>query len=338
MSGDMRGEIDMSIKLGILGYGNLGRGVECAVRQNEDMELAAVFTRRDPSSVAILTEGAAVCNVADAPDWKDRIDVMILCGGSATDLPEQTPEYVKYFNVVDSFDTHAKIPEHYARVDAAAKKSSHVGIISVGWDPGMFSLNRLYGNVILPEGKDYTFWGKGVSQGHSDALRRVEGVKNAKQYTIPVESALEAVRAGSDPDFTTREKHTRECFVVLEEGADAAKVEQEIRTMPNYFADYDTTVHFISEEELLAEHSGIPHGGFVLRSGVTGLDKENRHLVEYRLKLDSNPEFTSSILAAYARAAYRLAKEGQCGCKTVFDIAPAYLSPKSGEELRAALL
>lgn len=338
MSGDMRGEIDMSIKLGILGYGNLGRGVECAVRQNEDMELAAVFTRRDPSSVAILTEGAEVCNVADAPDWKDRIDVMILCGGSATDLPEQTPEYVKYFNVVDSFDTHAKIPEHYARVDAAAKESSHVGIISVGWDPGMFSLNRLYGNVILPEGKDYTFWGKGVSQGHSDALRRVEGVKNAKQYTIPVESALEAVRAGSDPDFTTREKHTRECFVVLEEGADAAKVEQEIRTMPNYFADYDTTVHFISEEELLAEHSGIPHGGFVLRSGVTGLDKENRHLVEYRLKLDSNPEFTSSILTAYARAAYRLAKEGQCGCKTVFDIAPAYLSPKSGEELRAALL
>ena len=272
----------MSIKIGILGYGNLGRGVECAVRQNEDLELAAVFTRRDPASVAILTEGAAVCRAADAPDWKDRIDVMILCGGSATDLPEQTPEYVKYFNVVDSFDTHAKIPEHYARVDAAAKESSHVGIISVGWDPGMFSLNRLYGNVILPEGKDYTFWGKGVSQGHSDAVRRVEGVKDAKQYTIPVESALEAVRDGSDPDFTTREKHTRECFVVLEEGADAAKVEQEIRTMPNYFADYDTTVHFISEEELLAEHSGIPHGGFVLRSGVTGLDKENRHLVEYR--------------------------------------------------------
>ncbi len=328
----------MSIKIGILGYGNLGRGVECAVRQNEDLELAAVFTRRNPASVAILTEGAAVCRAADAPDWKDRIDVMILCGGSATDLPEQTPEYVKYFNVVDSFDTHAKIPEHYARVDAAAKESSHVGIISVGWDPGMFSLNRLYGNVILPEGKDYTFWGKGVSQGHSDAVRRVEGVKDAKQYTIPVESALEAVRDGSDPEFTTREKHTRECFVVLEEGADAAKVEQEIRTMPNYFADYDTTVHFISEEELLAEHSGIPHGGFVLRSGVTGLDKENRHLVEYRLKLDSNPEFTSSILVAYARAACRLAKEGQCGCKTVFDIAPAYLSPKSGEELRAALL
>ena len=328
----------MSIKIGILGYGNLGRGVECAVRQNEDLELAAVFTRRDPASVAILTEGAAVCRAADAPDWKDRIDVMILCGGSATDLPEQTPEYVKYFNVVDSFDTHAKIPEHYARVDAAAKESSHVGIISVGWDPGMFSLNRLYGNVILPEGKDYTFWGKGVSQGHSDAVRRVEGVKDAKQYTIPVESALEAVRDGSDPDFTMREKHTRECFVVLEEGADAAKVEQEIRTMPNYFADYDTTVHFISEEELLAEHSGIPHGGFVLRSGVTGLDKENRHLVEYRLKLDSNPEFTASVITAFARAAYRLSKEGQKGCKTVFDIAPAYLSPRSGEELREHLL
>ena len=328
----------MSTRIGILGYGNLGRGVECAIRQNDDIELVAVFTRRDPVSVSILTEGAAICNVADAPDWKDKIDVMILCGGSATDLPEQTPEYVKYFNVIDSFDTHAKIPEHYAKVDAAAKESSHVGIISVGWDPGMFSLNRLYGNAILPEGSDYTFWGKGVSQGHSDALRRIEGVKNAKQYTIPVESALEAVRSGSNPEFTTREKHTRECFVVLEEGADAAKVEQEIKTMPNYFADYDTTVHFISEEELLAEHSGIPHGGFVLRSGVTGLNKENKHLVEYRLKLDSNPEFTSSVLMAYARAAHRLAKEGQSGCKTVFDIAPAYLSPKSGEELRAALL
>lgn len=328
----------MNIRIGIIGYGNLGRGVECAIRQNEDMELAAVFTRRDPASLSILTEGAAVCNVSDAPDWKDKIDVMILCGGSATDLPEQTPEYVKYFNVIDSFDTHAKIPEHYAKVDAAAKENSHVGIISVGWDPGLFSLNRLYGNVILPEGSDYTFWGKGVSQGHSDAIRRIEGVKNAKQYTIPIESALEAVRSGSEPEFTTREKHTRECFVVLEEGADAAKVEQEIKTMPNYFADYDTTVHFISEEELLAEHSGIPHGGFVLRSGVTGLNKENKHLVEYRLKLDSNPEFTSSVLAAYARAAHRLAKEGQSGCKTVFDIAPAYLSPKSGEELRAELL
>lgn len=264
--------------------------------------------------------------------------MLILCGGSATDLPEQTPEYVKYFNVIDSFDTHAKIPQHYDKVDAAARANSHVGIISVGWDPGMFSLNRLYGNVILPEGSDYTFWGKGVSQGHSDALRRIEGVKNAKQYTIPVESALEAVRSGSNPEFTTREKHTRECFVVLEEGADAARVEQEIKTMPNYFADYDTTVHFISEEELLTKHNGIPHGGFVLRSGVTGWDKEHKHLVEYRLKLDSNPEFTSSVLAAYARAAHRLAEEGQSGCKTVFDIAPAYLSPKSGAELRASLL
>lgn len=328
----------MSIRIGILGYGNLGRGVECAIRQNEDMQLKAVFTRRDPASVSILTEGAAVCHADDAPDWKDKIDVLILCGGSATDLPEQTPEYVKYFNVIDSFDTHARIPQHYDKVDAAARANSHVGIISVGWDPGMFSLNRLYGNVILPEGSDYTFWGKGVSQGHSDALRRIEGVKNAKQYTIPVESALEAVRSGSNPEFTTREKHTRECFVVLEEGADAARVEQEIKTMPNYFADYDTTVHFISEEELLTKHSGIPHGGFVLRSGVTGWDKEHKHLVEYRLKLDSNPEFTSSVLAAYARAAHRLAQEGQSGCKTVFDIAPAYLSPKSGAELRASLL
>ncbi len=327
----------MSIRIGILGYGNLGRGVECAIRQNEDMQLKVVFTRRDPASVSILTEGAAVCHADDAPDWKDKIDVLILCGGSATDLPEQTPEYVKYFNVIDSFDTHARIPQHYDKVDAAARANSHVGIISVGWDPGMFSLNRLYGNVILPEGSDYTFWGKGVSQGHSDALRRIEGVKNAKQYTIPVESALEAVRSGSNPEFTTREKHTRECFVVLEEGADAARVEQEIKTMPNYFADYDTTVHFISEEELLTKHSGIPHGGFVLRSGVTGWDKEHKHLVEYRLKLDSNPEFTSSVLAAYARAAHRLAQEGQSGCKTVFDIAP-YLSPKSGAELRASLL
>ncbi len=328
----------MSIRIGILGYGNLGRGVECAIRQNEDMQLKVVFTRRDPASVSILTEGAAVCHADDAPDWKDKIDVLILCGGSATDLPEQTPEYVKYFNVIDSFDTHAKIPQHYDKVDAAARANSHVGIISVGWDPGMFSLNRLYGNVILPEGSDYTFWGKGVSQGHSDALRRIEGVKNAKQYTIPVESALEAVRSGSNPEFTTREKHTRECFVVLEEGADAARVEQEIKTMPNYFADYDTTVHFISEEELLTKHNGIPHGGFVLRSGVTGWDKEHKHLVEYRLKLDSNPEFTSSVLAAYARAAHRLAEEGQSGCKTVFDIAPAYLSSKSGAELRASLL
>lgn len=328
----------MSIRLGILGYGNLGRGVECAVRQNKDMELVAVFTRRDPGNVKILTETAAVCRVEDAPLWKDKIDVLILCGGSATDLPVQTPEYAKYFNVVDSFDTHARIPEHFANVDAAAKESGKLGIISVGWDPGMFSLNRMYANAILPEGSDYTFWGKGVSQGHSDAIRRLKGVKDAKQYTIPVEAALEEVRKGTNPVLTTRQKHTRECFVVLEEGADAAKIEQEIKTMPNYFADYDTTVHFISEEELKKNHSGIPHGGFVLRSGVTGWEKEHKHLIEYSLKLDSNPEFTSSVIVAYARAAYRLAKEGQTGCRTVFDIAPAYLSAKTGEELRASLL
>nr|WP_288741028.1 diaminopimelate dehydrogenase [uncultured Mediterraneibacter sp.] len=328
----------MSIKIGILGYGNLGRGVECAVKQNDDMELVAVFTRRNPEDVKILTETATVCNVADVEDWKDKIDVMIICGGSATDLPKQTPVYAKMFNVIDSFDTHARIPEHFANVDAAAKEGGHVGIISVGWDPGMFSLNRLYANAILPDGNDYTFWGKGVSQGHSDAIRRVEGVKDGKQYTIPVEAALEAVRNGENPELTTRQKHTRECFVVLEEGADAAKVEEEIKTMPNYFSDYDTTVHFISEEELKANHSGIPHGGFVLRSGKTGWDGENTHLIEYSLKLDSNPEFTSSVLIAYARAAYRLASEGQSGCKTVFDIAPAYLSAKSGEELRKHML
>ena len=328
----------MSIKIGILGYGNLGKGVECAIRQNEDMELAAVFTRRDPVTVKILTEGAAVCRVEDVEEWKDKIDVMILCGGSATDLPEQTPKYAKLFNVIDSFDTHARIPEHFGNVDAAAKEGGNVGIISVGWDPGMFSLNRLYANAILPDGNDYTFWGKGVSQGHSDAIRRVEGVKDGKQYTIPVEAALKAVRNGENPELTTRQKHTRECFVVLEEGADAAKVEEEIKTMPNYFSDYDTTVHFISEEELKANHSGIPHGGFVLRSGKTGWNGENKHLIEYSLKLDSNPEFTSSVLIAYARAAYRLASEGQSGCKTVFDIAPAYLSAKSGEELRKHML
>ena len=328
----------MSIKIGILGYGNLGRGVECAVKQNDDMELVAVFTRRNPEDVKILTETATVCNVADVEDWKDKIDVMIICGGSATDLPKQTPVYAKMFNVIDSFDTHARIPEHFANVDAAAKEGGHVGIISVGWDPGMFSLNRVYANAILPDGNDYTFWGKGVSQGHSDAIRRVEGVKDGKQYTIPVEAALKAVRNGENPELTTRQKHTRECFVVLEEGADAAKVEEEIKTMPNYFSDYDTTVHFISEEELKANHSGIPHGGFVLRSGKTGWNGENKHLIEYSLKLDSNPEFTSSVLIAYARAAYRLASEGQSGCKTVFDIAPAYLSAKSGEELRKHML
>ncbi len=328
----------MSIKIGILGYGNLGRGVECAVKQNPDMELAAVFTRRAPESVSILTENAAVCHVDDIENWKDKIDVLILCGGSATDLPVQTPKYAQYFNVIDSFDTHARIPEHFANVDAAAKAAGKIGIISVGWDPGMFSLNRMYANAILPVGNDYTFWGKGVSQGHSDAIRRVEGVKNGKQYTIPVDSALEAVRAGKNPELTTREKHIRECFVVLEEGADAAKVEEAIKTMPNYFADYDTIVHFIDEEEFQKNHSGIPHGGFVIRSGKTGWNEENSHIIEYNIKLDSNPEFTSCVIVAYARAAYRLSKEGQTGCKTVFDIAPAYLSAQSGEELRAHLL
>ena len=326
------------MKIGILGYGNLGRGVECAIKQNPDMELAAVFTRRAPETVSILTEGAAVCSVNDVEQWKDKIDVMILCGGSATDLPEQTPKYAEMFNVIDSFDTHARIPEHFANVDAAAKKNGHVGIISVGWDPGMFSLNRMYANAILPEGRDYTFWGKGVSQGHSDAIRRVEGVKDGKQYTIPVEAALEAVRNGENPELTTRQKHTRECFVVLEDGADPVKVEETIKNMPNYFADYDTTVHFISEEELKANHSGIPHGGFVIRSGKTGWNLENNHVIEYSLKLDSNPEFTSSVIVAYARAINRLHKEGVNGCKTVFDIAPAYLSKASGEELRAHLL
>ncbi len=328
----------MSIKIGILGYGNLGRGVECAIKQNPDMELVAVFTRRNPESLSILTKEASVCSVSEAADWKDKIDVMILCGGSATDLPSQTPEFASMFNVVDSFDTHARIPEHFENVENAAKVAGKLGIISVGWDPGMFSLNRMYANAILPQGEDYTFWGKGVSQGHSDAIRRIEGVKDAKQYTIPVETALQAVRNGENPQLSTREKHTRECFVVLEEGADAKKVEEAIKTMPNYFADYDTTVHFISEEELKKNHSGIPHGGFVLRSGVTGWDGEHKHLIEYSLKLDSNPEFTASVIVAYARAAYRLHKEGQTGCKTVFDIAPAYLSAKSGEELRAHML
>ena len=328
----------MKIRIGIWGYGNLGRGVECAAKQNEDMEVVAVFTRRDPKSVKILTESAAVCNVADVEQWKDKIDVMIMCGGSATDLPVQTPQMAKMFTVVDSFDTHARIPEHFANVDAAAKENGNIDIISCVWDPGMFSLNRLYANAILPNGSDYTFWGKGVSQGHSDAVRRIEGVKNAKQYTIPVDEALAAVRSGSNPELTTRQKHTRECFVVLEEGADAARVEQEIVTMPNYFADYDTTVHFISEEEFLANHAGIPHGGFVIRTGKTGWNNEHSHVIEYSLKLDSNPEFTSSVIAAYARAAYKMSKEGMSGCKTVFDVAPAYLSAQSNEELRAHLL
>ena len=327
----------MSIKIGILGYGNLGRGVECAVKQNDDMELVAVFTRRNPEDVKILTETATVCNVADVEDWKDKIDVMIICGGSATDLPKQTPVYAKMFNVIDSFDTHARIPEHFANVDAAAKEGGHVGIISVGWDPGMFSLNRLYANAILPDGNDYTFWGKGVSQGHSDAIRRVEGVKDGKQYTIPVEAALEAVRNGENPELTTRQKHTRECFVVLEEGADAAKVEEEIKTMPNYFDEYDTTVTFITEEELKENHSKMPHGGFVIRTGETGCEG-NKHVIEYSLKLDSNPEFTGSVLVAYARAAHRLSKKGESGARSVFDIAPAMLSQKTPEELRASML
>ncbi len=326
------------MKVGILGYGNLGRGVECAVRQCSDVTLSAVFSRRDPSTVKILTEGVPVYNVSEIEAHKDEIDVLIICGGSATDLPKQTPEYAKYFNVIDSFDTHANIPQHYAAVDAAAKENGHVALISAGWDPGMFSLNRLYANCILPEGNDYTFWGKGVSQGHSDAIRRIDGVKDAKQYTIPVDEALRAVRAGENPELTTRQKHTRECFVVAEEGADLTRIEHEIKTMPNYFADYDTTVHFISEEELQKNHSGIPHGGFVFRSGVTGWEKEHSHIIEYSLKLDSNPEFTASVIVAYARAINRLHQEGVTGCKTVFDIAPAYLSPLSGEELRAHLL
>ena len=328
----------MTIKVGVMGYGNLGRGVECAVKQNKDMELVAVFTRRDPASLKIQTESAVVESVAKMADYKDKIDVLILCGGSATDLPEQTPEAVKLFNCIDSFDTHARVPEHFANVDAAAKATGHIGIISVGWDPGMFSLQRLYANAILVNGKDYTFWGKGVSQGHSDAIRRIKGVKNAKQYTCPVPAALEAVRAGENPELTTRQKHTRECYVVLEEGADAAYVENAIKTMPNYFDEYDTTVNFISEEELLANHSGIPHGGFVIRSGKTGWNEETKHVIEYRLQLESNPEFTTAVLVAFARAAYRLAKEGQTGCRTVFDIAPAYLSAESGEYLRAHLL
>ncbi len=328
----------MAIRVGIYGYGNLGRGIECAIKHNPDMELVAVFTRRDPASVKIQTEGVKVYPASEAPAIKDQIDVLILCGGSATDLPKQTPELAKYFNVVDSFDTHAKVTEHFAAVDQAAKENGHVALISVGWDPGMFSLNRLYANAILPGGSDYTFWGKGVSQGHSDAIRRIEGVKDARQYTVPVESALEAVRSGSNPELTTRQKHTRECFVVAEEGADLARIEKEIVTMPNYFADYDTTVTFITEEELKRDHAGIPHGGFVIRTGKTGWNDENSHVIEYSLKLDSNPEFTSSVLTAYARAAYRMSKEGQSGCKTVFDVAPAYLSALDGAELRKHLL
>ena len=326
------------IRIGIVGYGNLGRGTELAIRQNPDMKLVAVFTRRNPDDLKIMTEGVPVYSIDSIADYKNDIDVLILCGGSAKDLPQQGPELAKMFNTIDSFDTHAKIPEYFAEVDKAAKAGGNTSIISVGWDPGMFSVNRLYGSCILPEGKDYTFWGKGVSQGHSDAIRRVEGVADAKQYTIPVEEAVEAVRRGEDPELTTRQKHHRECFVVAKEGADKAKIEAEIKNMPNYFADYDTTVHFISQEELDCDHSGIPHGGFVIRSGKTGVNGETSHIVEYSLKLGSNPEFTSSILVAYARAAYRLSKSGDKGAKTVFDIAPGLLSIKSADELRAQML
>lgn len=328
----------MKIRVGIYGYGNLGRGIENAIRQNPDMSLVAVFTRRDPESLKIGTEGVEVKHVSDAVNYTDKIDVMILCGGSATDLPQQTPELAKMFTVIDSFDTHARIPEHFENVDKAAKEGSKVAVISAGWDPGMFSLNRLYASAVLPEGEDYTFWGKGVSQGHSDAIRRIEGVLDAKQYTIPVEAALDAVRSGSAPALSTREKHTRECFVVAAEDADKARIEKEIKEMPNYFADYDTTVHFISMEELKRDHSGIPHGGFVIRTGKTGANKEHNHVIEYSLKLDSNPEFTASVIVAFARAAFRMASKGETGCKTVFDIPPAFLSMQSPEELRAHLL
>ncbi len=327
----------MSIKIGILGYGNLSRGVESAIAQNPDMELVAVFTRRAPESIKVHS-GVPALNISELENYRDKIDVLVLGGGSATDLPAQTPEYVKYFNVVDSFDTHATIPEHFENVDKAAKEAGKVGIISVGWDPGMFSLLRMISSAILPEGENYTFWGKGVSQGHSDAIRRIKGVKDARQYTIPVEEAVNRVRNGENPVLSTREKHRRECFVVVEDGADKAEIESEIINMPNYFSDYYTTVNFISEEELKREHMGLPHGGFVLRSGVTGFNKENKHIIEYKLKLDSNPEFTGAVVAAYARAAYKLSKEGASGCKTVFDIAPAYLSALSGEELRRNML
>lgn len=325
------------IKIGIAGYGNLGRGVESALRQVEDMELVGVFTRRDPSTVKTKT-GAPVYTMEDVPGMAGQIDVMILCGGSANDLPEQTPALAQYCNVVDSFDTHAKIPQHFENVDKAVRESGKLAVISAGWDPGLFSLNRAYGQAVLPEGSDYTFWGKGVSQGHSDAVRRIPGVQDARQYTIPVDAALEQVRAGLQPQLTTRQKHTRECFVVAAAGADLAAIEEAIKTMPNYFDEYDTTVHFISQEELDRDHKGIPHGGVVFRTGVTGFDKETRHVIEYKLTLDSNPEFTSSVLVAYARAAYRLHQEGQSGCKTVLDIGPAYLHPASPADLRRSLL
>ncbi len=323
------------MKLGILGYGNIGRGVEYAVKQNPDMELVAIFTRRNPDDLKINSD-AKVINVSEIENWKDKIDVLIICSGSATDLPKQTPEYVKMFNVVDSFDNHNKIPMHFENVDKSAKESCHIALISAGWDPGLFSLNRLYANAILPNGKDYTFWGKGISQGHSDAIRRIEGVKDARQYTIPIDEALNKVRNGEQPTFIARDMHIRECFVVIKDGADKAKIEQEIKTMPNYFEPYETIVHFISEEELNKNHQEIPHGGFVIRTGKTAGDKN--HVIEYSLKLESNSEFTSSVLVTYARAIHRLYNEGQTGCKTVFDIPPKYLSLKSDEELRKTML
>ena len=326
------------IKIGIVGYGNLAKGVECAIRQNPDMTLAAVFTRRDPASVQIKTPDVPVLSLEDAAAWKDRIDVMILCGGSARDLPEMTPAFAKDFNVIDSFDTHANIPAHFAAVDAAAKENGKIAFISLGWDPGLFSLNRLYASAILPEGKDYTFWGKGVSQGHSDAVRRIPGVVDCRQYTIPVPEALDRVRNGENPELSTREKHTRYCYVVAEEGADKAAIEQAIKTMPNYFADYDTTVEFITASEMQRDHSGLPHGGSVIRSGVTGWDKESHQTIEYKLTLDSNPQFTASVLVACARAATRMASRGNTGCYTIFDVAPADLSLMSREDLLAHLL
>ena len=326
------------IRIGIAGYGNLGKGVEAAVKNAPDMELVAVFTRRDPESVKIKTQGAGVYSFDSIADFKGKIDVIVNCGGSATDLPVTTPMIAEDFSVIDSFDTHARIPEHFANVDEKAKSGNNVAIISVGWDPGLFSLNRLYMNAVLPNGKDYTFWGRGVSQGHSDAIRRIDGVVDARQYTVPVESAVERVRSGENPELTTREKHTRECYVVAEDGADKARIEEEIKTMPNYFSDYDTTVNFITLEELRRSHSGIPHGGSVIRSGRTGFDLETKHTIEYSLKLESNPEFTGSVLTAYARAAYKLRKNGDSGCKTVFDIAPALLSDMDGQEIRAQML
>ncbi|MBE5744815.1 MAG: diaminopimelate dehydrogenase [Clostridiales bacterium] len=327
----------MPIRIGIYGYGNLGKGVELAIKQNDDMRCVGVFTRRAPESVQTLT-GVPVYSADDVADFADKIDVMIICGGSSTDLPKQTPFLAQYFNVVDSFDTHAKITQHLQNVQGVAEKSQKTAMISVGWDPGMFSLARAYSGAILPQGKDYTFWGKGVSQGHSDAIRRIEGVADAKQYTIPVEAALNRVRNGETPNFTVREKHQRECFVVLKEGADAAAVEKAIKTMPHYFDEYDTTVHFISQEELNEKHGGLPHGGSVIRNGVTGKDGENKHVIEYRIQLDSNAEFTSSVLVACARATYRMNNEGVFGCKTMLDVPPVYLMKITREEAIQQLL